>query len=316
MKKLLLVDDEQNVLHALQRELREHYETEAYTSPAAALTRSRTTRFDLVISDYKMAEMNGIEFLKQFGELQEDAARLLLSGEADMETLMRTVNETHIYRFIPKPWDSIELLSGIRQALAYREAVLSSRLHEESARACNAAEASILVYRIVLVESDAHLLALMARGLSDESAHNNLYDAIQYESKLKDCGKTRCVVNAFSSALDALNHIEKNPCDLVITAQSLSDMEGIALLGKVRQIAPDTARILISQEPDKNLLAQAINEAEIHRLLPLNWNSHEPRTDARRQAWNLYQLRTAALQDLASRKLRLQRAHQQAREPI
>jgi len=53
-------------------------------------------KFDLVVADYKMPEMNGIEFLKKFGELQSDAARLVLSGEADIDALVRTINETHI----------------------------------------------------------------------------------------------------------------------------------------------------------------------------------------------------------------------------
>ena len=83
MYRILLVDDEQNVLNALKRELKEVYEIETFTNPAEALRRCGEVNFDLVISDYQMPEMNGIEFLKQFGKLQPDASRLILSGQAD-----------------------------------------------------------------------------------------------------------------------------------------------------------------------------------------------------------------------------------------
>jgi len=105
MKKILLVDDEQNVLNALQRELKDLYEIKVFDNPVAALECCRKTQFDLVIADYKMPEMNGIEFLKQFGQIQPDASRVVLSGEADLDTLIRMINETHIYRFLAKPWE-------------------------------------------------------------------------------------------------------------------------------------------------------------------------------------------------------------------
>ncbi|MDP2783694.1 MAG: response regulator, partial [Sulfurimicrobium sp.] len=103
MYRILLVDDEQNVLNALQRELGGKYEVETFTSPLAALQRCREVKFDLVISDYLMPELKGIQFLRQFGEIQPDAVRMILSGQADINGLLGAINETHIYRFIAKP---------------------------------------------------------------------------------------------------------------------------------------------------------------------------------------------------------------------
>ena len=94
----------------MQRELsipplgRYTYETEGFTDPAAALERARSTHFDAVICDYRMPAMDGLEFLKALREIQPDCARLVLSGQTDMDGLVRLVNETHIYHFIPKPW--------------------------------------------------------------------------------------------------------------------------------------------------------------------------------------------------------------------
>ena len=120
--------------------------------------------------------------------------------------------------------------------------------------------------------------------------------------------KFKCVVDSFHSAQAALAHIKNNHCDLIISAQTLPDMDGIKLLSMVLHIHPETARILISEDPGKSTLAQAINEAEVQSLLHLHWANSELRSDARRQAWNLHQLKTAAIQALAYRELLLSNA--------
>ena len=74
-----------------------------------------------------MPEMDGIEFLKGAKALQPDAARLILSGYADLNALLRAVNEVGIERFIGKPWNDYDLMSAIGQALAHRELLLGNR---------------------------------------------------------------------------------------------------------------------------------------------------------------------------------------------
>jgi response regulator RpfG family c-di-GMP phosphodiesterase len=306
MKKILLVDDEQNVLNALQRELKDLYEIKAFDSPVAALEHSRNMQFDLVIADYKMPEMNGIEFLKQFGQIQPDASRVVLSGEADLDMLIRMINETHIYRFLTKPWKRDELLSSIQQALDYRDTILESH-HQVVHRECNAATQTSQngsIFRIVLVDSDDYLLKLMSRELADINGHESLYRTIQQEIKQETPpNKFKFIINIFHSAQAALAHAKNNSVDLIISAQTLSDMEGIKLLGKVQHVLPNTALILLGDDTDKSVLMQAINEADVQNLLLLHWENSELRSDARRQAWNLHQLRTAAIQALASRSL-------------
>lgn len=308
MNKILLVDDEQNVLNALKRELRNDFEIEAFQNPVEALECCKDTQFDLIIADYKMPEMNGIEFLKKFGQLQPDASRLLLSGEADIDALLHSINQTHIYRFMSKPWEEAELRSCIHSALAYRETILASRQKsaDKASSLSEPRQENDVHYRIVLVENDPHLQTLMLRSMADESGGGNLLSAMQQEFGQHIQTKNfTCSVVSFSNALDAISHIEKNPCDLVITADTLPDMQGMQLLIKLKQLAPYAARILISGNTNKAMLAQAINEAEVQNVLPLHWNSYGQRADAYRQAWNLYQLKSAAIQALASRELLL-----------
>jgi DNA-binding NtrC family response regulator len=307
MKKILLVDDELNVLNALRRELKDHYEIVTFDNPVTALEHCKNTQLDLVIADYKMPEMNGIQFLEQFGRLQPDAPRLVLSGETDIDALVHMINETHIYRFLSKPWDKAELLISIRQALDYRDAILANRLQTDSQRDKHASlqtRQDDVTYRVVLVESDDFSLSLMSRELADEKWHERLYGVIQQEINPDVPAKQlKCMVESLHSAQAVLTHVKNNHCNLIISAQTLPDMEGIKLLSKARHFLPDVALILLCDDIDKSMLSQVFNEAEMKGLLILHWDNHELLANARRRAWNLHQLKTAAIQALASREL-------------
>jgi DNA-binding NtrC family response regulator len=307
MKKILLVDDEQNVLNALWRELEDYFEIETFDNPAAALEHCKNTQFDLVIADYKMPEMNGVEFLEQFGRLQPDASRLMLSGQADMNALIRIINETHIYRFLSKPWRKAELLNSVRQALDYRDAILENRIRTDSwydrhtVRQTRQIDAP---FHIVLAESDDFLLSLMSRELADDKWHERLYGVFQQEINPEVPTKEfKYVVTSLHSAKAVLAHIKSNQCDLIISAQTLLDMDGVKLLREARNSQPDVALVLLCDDLDKSMLSQVFNEAEMKNLLLLHWAANELRANAGRRAWNLHQLTTTAIQALTSREM-------------
>lgn len=126
--RLLLVDDEPNILSALQRVFApDGYAIETFTDPTAALARAKEAGFDVVISDYRMPEVDGVSFLTLFRTLQPDAARLILSGFTDMEALLGAINDAWIFRFISKPWHDAELRATVAQALAQRALLLENR---------------------------------------------------------------------------------------------------------------------------------------------------------------------------------------------
>lgn len=137
MSRIMLVDDEEFILKSLQRLLRVapcsygnknfSLEVDAFSSPVVALEHAKHEEYDLFISDFRMPVMDGIEFLKGTKAVQPDAARLILSGYADLNALLRAVNEVGIERFIAKPWNDYELMSAIAQSLAHRELLLENR---------------------------------------------------------------------------------------------------------------------------------------------------------------------------------------------
>jgi len=126
--RILMVDDEENILRALRRALApEGYVLEDFTRPEAALDRARSVRFDLVLSDFRMPGMDGVAFLQAFKDIQADAARIIVSGQTDLEGLQAAINQAEIYRFISKPWEQYDLRTTIRQALAHRRVQLENR---------------------------------------------------------------------------------------------------------------------------------------------------------------------------------------------
>jgi two-component system probable response regulator PhcQ len=109
-RRILIVDDEENVCRALGRCLRrEGYELLFANQPDQALELLKTTSVDAVLSDHLMPNMTGLDFLKMVRNRYPDCLRIMLTGHADMQTAIDAINQGEIYRFLTKPWDDTEL---------------------------------------------------------------------------------------------------------------------------------------------------------------------------------------------------------------
>jgi two-component system NtrC family sensor kinase len=119
--KILCVDDERNVLRALERIfLDDDYEIAIAGSGDEGLKiMEESGPFQVVISDYRMPVMNGVDFLKVVYDRWPETVRIVLSGYADAGAVMAAINEGHIYRFIPKPWNDDELRVTIQNCLEH-----------------------------------------------------------------------------------------------------------------------------------------------------------------------------------------------------
>lgn len=115
--KVLLVDDEANMLSALKRVFRsEQYEVACYNNPVEALAKLDAESFDVIVSDMRMPEMSGAEFLLQAANLWPDTPRILLTGYSDHESTVRAINDAKIYRYVSKPWDNDALRDLVDEA--------------------------------------------------------------------------------------------------------------------------------------------------------------------------------------------------------
>lgn len=115
---ILCVDDEVNILASLRRLLtRRGYAVLSAESGQAGLQILQSQPVHLVISDMRMPEMDGAEFLQNVRQRWPDTVRLLLTGFADIPSIINAINNGEIYRYITKPWDEAELLLTVRRAL-------------------------------------------------------------------------------------------------------------------------------------------------------------------------------------------------------
>lgn len=289
-RKILVVDDEQGIVKAVERELRTavsryRYEVEGFTDPLEALERSRQQRFDAVISDYRMPGMNGLEFLKAFAEFQPDCARIVLSGETDMAALVRMVNETHIYRFIAKPWNGSLLINTLQQALDYSAALfenkrLANLIRTNSLLAMPVSEPGI--EHLLIVDDDFGVLNGLSRILTRRSRVDDLYSAIRAELDQEQRPTLRegnLSVQISPSPLHALKMAESIQFSCLIADFKMPEMNGIELLQRFREIQPDCARILISGEVTKEELVQALETAQIDSYIPKPWNDFDLKTN-------------------------------------
>ena len=115
--KLLLVDDEENILRSLRRVLRRG-DWEIETAPDAETALRLFDHFEpaVVISDFRMPGMNGVDFLTRVKELLPQAQRIMLTGQADQQAIEEAINRSEIFRFIAKPWNDGQLLLTVRSA--------------------------------------------------------------------------------------------------------------------------------------------------------------------------------------------------------
>jgi CheY-like chemotaxis protein len=119
---ILCVDDEANVLSALRRVLRrENYRvlTAGGGEEALALLEKEDVR--LVMSDQRMPGMNGTELMAKVKERHPDVIRVILSGYTDVDSIMESVNQGHVFKFFFKPWSDEDLRRELREALAQRD---------------------------------------------------------------------------------------------------------------------------------------------------------------------------------------------------
>lgn len=116
-RTLLLLDDEENVLRALVRLFRrEGYRILTASSVREAFDLLATHATQVIVSDQRMGDMSGTEFLTRVRELYPDTIRMVLSGYTDLATITDAINRGAIYRFLTKPWNDDELREHIRAA--------------------------------------------------------------------------------------------------------------------------------------------------------------------------------------------------------
>jgi response regulator RpfG family c-di-GMP phosphodiesterase len=143
-RRLLLVDDEINILSALKRLLRQDkYDIMTAVNGDEALDVLNNNPVDVIVTDQRMPGMTGVEFLRLAKESYPDTIRIVLSGYTELQSVTDAVNEGAVYKFLTKPWDDSQLRGHVAEAFRRKEmADENSRLQRQLKMANLALEAT------------------------------------------------------------------------------------------------------------------------------------------------------------------------------
>lgn len=301
--RILVVDDEQGIVNAVRRELstppfgRHRYEIEAFTNPLEALERAKVQEFEAVLSDYRMPEMSGLDFLTALAKIQPDCARLVLSGQTDVDSLVHMINDTHIYRFIPKPWSSYFLKSSLAQAIDFRRANVENRRLAKLLREQGIdlpMDAINEVDQILVVDDEVNVANAVARNLTQRNRLDDVFRQVREDAhaRMPEIDPSRISVQISHSAAHALKMADDITFSCVIADYRMPGMDGAQFLSAFSEKQPDCACIMLSGVANIEAIVMALDMAHIHAFIAKPWTDFE--------------LRAAVAQALMRRRLALQ----------
>jgi len=235
--RVLFVDDEERILNALRTVFRSHYHV--FTAENGTLALEFVKRFGIhvVVSDQRMPGMSGVELLRQVREAAPATVRILLTGYSDLASIVGSINDGEVFRFVKKPWDNAELQKTLADGVAIAL--------ELAAASADRTEAPETFEGSVLVVEPANELTDGLRQLFAGSA----------------------AVHHVDSPMDAVKVMESESI-AVIVADLASSRDGLATLFKLLKAErPEILAILVSDRPDSELAIELINEAQVYRLL-------------------------------------------------
>lgn len=195
---ILCVDDENDNVEAIERIFRRKYNVLKATSGKEALEILQNNRVSLIISDQRMPNMTGVEFLSQSLRTHPDAVRILLTGYTDVESVIAAINSGQIYRYVTKPWDPRELEVAVDRAIERFE--MSQELKQK-----NVALEKALRELKTLDESKSHFMILINHELKTPLTSLISYLDLLKETKLDD--EQKLFLSRVATSADRLKEI-------------------------------------------------------------------------------------------------------------
>ena len=162
--RILIVDDEEAILETMQFTFEDDYDVLATVDAAEALDLlEKNSPVAVVISDQRMPNMTGVEFLTKVFEAHPESVRIILTGFADMDAIIQAINDGHVYAYITKPWEPEDLKQVVRRAVDHHRLTLENdRLLQNLGR-------SNVLLEAVMERLDQGALAVDADGVVQAS---------------------------------------------------------------------------------------------------------------------------------------------------
>lgn len=266
---LLLVDDEPAVLKSLQRVFLDDYNVFTAESGDEALSLLEKEQVHLVVSDFRMPGMDGLQLLHKVKERWPETIRVMLTGYADVDAVMDDISSGVIYRFFSKPWDDDSLKLGVRLALQQYNLILTiKRMKQEKA--------------VYTVRDDDFHLAAEKHGEGD-SAYSLLFvdDESAVLNSLKRVFQDDYNVMTAESGAEALAILEKEHVHLIVSDFKMPGMDGLQLLHTVKERRPETIRVMLTGAADVDSVMDDISEGVIYKFVSKPWQDEDLKMSVR-----------------------------------
>lgn len=257
MEKVLLVDDEQNVLDGFLRQLRRKYNVETAISGQEGLKKiAGNGPFAVILSDMRMPVMDGIAFLIEAHKAAPESVRLMLTGNADQQTAIAAINRGAIFRFLTKPCSNEDLTAAIDAGIQqYRLITAEKELLEKTLQGA----VNILVDMLSLSNPIAFSQSMRLKKYAVQiAAKMKLYQAWQYE------------LSAMLSSVGLIN-VPTDCIERYLAGADLSREEAAMI-----EAIPQTTGMLLANIPRLSTVASMITQQTMTYTLPLNFATHDP----------------------------------------
>ncbi len=237
---ILLIDDEPLLLSSLERLLEDDFLVLKTTQQVRAIELAQKYQPVVVISDQRMPGMLGHQLLERVKQVSPKTMRILLTGYADLEATIGSMNYSEVFRYISKPWKADKLLETVHLAVnIYAQIAEIERAAQDNSPKKSAPP------KILVVSSNLDELDGVSQWL------------------------TEYPIQTVSSAGRAILHLQETEIAVLILL-SISDSERISeveFLSLVRRICPETVPIFLSNGTDKDTALKLINESSTFRYL-------------------------------------------------
>ena len=240
--RLLLVDDEERILSALKSLFRQRYHVFTTTDGNKALDFMGKYHVHVIISDQRMPIMPGVELLRRSQGISPTSVRILLTGYSDLASIVGSINDGEVYRFISKPWDNTDLQTIVAEA-----ATIGLQLADTKTPA--AALPKKMAAGVLVIDRDEEIYRVARELLGG-----------------------LCPVVYAADADAAVTVMQAQEIAVVITDVEAGQGQLTEMLKLLKRENPQILTIVATSASDAELVIELINEAQIFRFLnrPVN----------------------------------------------
>ncbi|MDP3859469.1 MAG: response regulator [Stagnimonas sp.] len=240
--RVLFVDDEPRVLTSMRMQFRGQYEMSFAESGAKGLEFLGAQSVDVIVSDQRMPGMSGFEFLRAARELNPHAMRILLTGYSDLNSIIGSVNEGEIFRFVSKPWDNDVLAATVAAAAEAAKASQAVAQQPEPPAPAPGADAP----GVLVMDDDPRV-------------------APKIQAILGDSYK----VFGASSMDEAVFRLEQEHIGVVISDTRVQNHPVVSLIGTLKQHHPELVSVILTERADAGAAIELIIQGQIYRLITM-----------------------------------------------